>query len=328
MELATVDFDDETRVPPEEVHLDPAIADVESDIDFGTRQTGISTQAEKSPLQLTTSPLGRRIELFEDKTKSGYSATAPAAANQLTHRGEIENPKHLCLGYDLPQLPLREHSGDVEQGALHGRAGNSSPSRPIGRRNAIVPMSGNTLGGATPSIRRRNIERTVVVLSQPPQSSGRPVRKDCALTASEDSSHPPRLHRERQVPNCIDTSMHPVQTSNRDATTNCPLGHSQPFELLNAHNAMLANRKLGDAMIRNPRSMGRLRSHIDRNRPIGGGLCGLAAHAPKGEARSRTRGASSSPRLWRNRDVAHAPQAHTCERPGVRRASRKTALAC
>jgi hypothetical protein len=79
---AAVSFDDEARITPKEVGLDPPTTNLKLNVHLWLRKAGSLAHPEKPPLQFAASSLFLRMEFIEEKTKPSNPSTAPTTAKQ------------------------------------------------------------------------------------------------------------------------------------------------------------------------------------------------------------------------------------------------------
>src|SRR5262245_43561157 len=88
----TVCFDDQASVTPEEVGFQATTTDIEGHVDLGLGKAALAAHAKEQSLQLASGPLGLRVEFVEKEAEAGDPAAAPAASQQRTQSGQIDNP--------------------------------------------------------------------------------------------------------------------------------------------------------------------------------------------------------------------------------------------
>jgi hypothetical protein len=121
---ATVRFDYQARISPEEIGLQPLATHKERRVDLGMREIAPIAHAKEEALQLAAGPFGFGVKFVENHAKPGDPTTTAAPPDQLAQGNEINETQNLRLGDRSSQLPHRNHSSQIEESSLNGGAGD------------------------------------------------------------------------------------------------------------------------------------------------------------------------------------------------------------
>ena len=216
MIAATVGFDDQACDTPEEVGHCATTTRVERHIDLWTRQSSLLAHPEKSDLHFASRPLHLRMDFVHHHSQARHPTPAPAALDQPSNGAVVEDSQHLRLGDSLPQFPDRRDRREVQQGAGHARTRDAVQFGPVGWSQRPVPMRIDPLGNAPPPIRRCHINRSVLVLSQPPQGRRRSVRQHRPRSTSKHRRQASAVTRQPRLTNSEDSLVNPKKPARRN----------------------------------------------------------------------------------------------------------------
>ena len=113
--FVAIELDDQTRVAPERVDLEP----VDGGVDLGDREAGALDEQQELPLEVIARP-GELWEMERDGAAEGRGAWPPAPALAFDRSG-IEELAVVSLGESAAEQPEVDNGGQVEEGASHGR---------------------------------------------------------------------------------------------------------------------------------------------------------------------------------------------------------------
>jgi hypothetical protein len=130
MHAATVSFDDQASIAPEEVRDHRDAIDNEVTVHLRRRQPRSPVEAEKPFLELATGQLFARIVEGDRSPQSPHPATAPAPGQQLVYSPKIELPLDFGLPDRMAKAPIVRR-GEIEQRAGEAGAGDPINLRPI-----------------------------------------------------------------------------------------------------------------------------------------------------------------------------------------------------
>jgi hypothetical protein len=165
MEAAAVRFHDQPVLAPEEIGLESTVADVKRCIYLWTRQFGASAHSQEKTLEFTAGTLCRRVEFIDNQAKTGDPTAATTAPNQHTQRTEVECPQNFSLCESLSKLPDRNHPSEIQQRALHTRAGDPVQRGSIGWNQRTISVCVNTRWDTPTAIRCRDVDRSLTIIA-------------------------------------------------------------------------------------------------------------------------------------------------------------------
>jgi len=108
------------------------------------------------------------MELVKDQAKPGDTPAATTAPEQCPQCRGVDNPQHLCLGKRLSQLPHGNHSGQVEERALHGGAGDSIDHSSVAGPQTSIAMRRYSLRTAAAPMCGSHVNRVASIGTNPP----------------------------------------------------------------------------------------------------------------------------------------------------------------
>jgi hypothetical protein len=189
------------------------------------------------------------VDVVEQHSQTGDSATPSAPLDETTDGGLVQQPEYLGLGYRSTQIFDWHDCRKVEQRSRHGRAGNAMEDGSIGVRERPVPVRGDAAWNTPATVRGHDVDRWTPVVPQPPQRSGRSVRENGAVAAGKDRRHAPSVQGERSIADHVHTLMNSAQSFDLDPSLHAALKKPQSAKLVDGHDPVLSSGKAVDSAI-------------------------------------------------------------------------------
>jgi hypothetical protein len=232
VKAATVGFDNQPGISPEEIGHRAATARVERHVDLRLRQSSALAHTEEEELHVAPRPLCQGMYFVHHHPQASDTSTSATAPDQLTDGNVVENPQHLGLRDGLPQFPNRSDRREVQQGTSHTRARDAMHFGSIGWSQRFIPMCLDPFRNASPSIGRRYIDRSALILPQPPQRGGRAMRQHRIPSTCKHCRHELHLSSHAHVPDCVNAMLNSMQRPDPGALPSYFFAHPYVTQLL------------------------------------------------------------------------------------------------
>jgi len=231
MKPTTVRFEDQSLRPPEEVRLEAPIADLQRHVDLRLRQSSLKTNVQEHPLELTATPPVLGMDFIDEQTEPSNASPSPSSTDLVSELLVVDQAHHFGLAQRLPQIPRRQQSREVEQGASGSGAGHISKAGPVAGRKPTVPMGNDSLRTPSPPVWSNDMNSVAIPFPEAPEVCRRTVRKNGTRPTRKNRGQEPALLRDPRVPNRENAIVNAVEASGLHPSRSRPSIHPQVFEL-------------------------------------------------------------------------------------------------
>jgi hypothetical protein len=234
MEVAAIGLEDEALLGPEEVHLDPAVDEVDGGVAARRRQPLLDQQRQHHRLQRALQPLlsrhGRgRVPLAQEQTQAG-SPTPPRFERGLD-RPDVEQPQRRRPLEGAAQRSQPDFAGEVDERSRRAGAGNPvvGSRLPKVRRPHRVPTDAVEL--SAPLFRRDHVDRHRCLVEEPHQRRRAAMRDHRAIAAGQHRGEHATASPGSRPTNRVDATEYRMQATDPDRVPDRAVAHAQPSKL-------------------------------------------------------------------------------------------------